>query len=61
MKPELASLSDREQLNHFMSSPNCTKQFHMPNEEVFLRIYRQLKSESELGNLLSGPAAFELS
>jgi hypothetical protein len=33
----------------------------MPNAEVFLRIYRQLKSEFELENLLSGPAAFELS
>jgi hypothetical protein len=40
---------------------NCTKRFGMLNAEVFLRILQQLKIDSELGHLLSGPAAFELS
>jgi hypothetical protein len=50
-----------EQLKHFASSTNCTKRSGMSNAEVFLRIFRPLKSESELGHLLGGPAAFELS
>jgi hypothetical protein len=33
----------------------------MLHAEVFLRILKQLNSEFELENLLSGPAAFELS
>jgi hypothetical protein len=62
IKPELARLSDVGTMKSFHEfSELHTKRFGMPNAEVLLRILQQLKSESELGHLLSGPAAFELS